>query len=83
MCKDDFVSGDIQYDTDENLQKAYETEYAYYEGNDEPIIESIEINDYLFFYNGSIANCTTYMGGEKIGKTECTYHEKVFDVTQI
>ena len=80
MNKDDFISGDPEYDTEESLQETYEKEYAYYEENDDPIIESIKINDYLFFYDGSIASCVTYMYGDKIGKTECTYHGKVFIV---
>jgi hypothetical protein len=71
MRKEDFISGDPEYDTEKELRKAYNAQYAYYEQNDEPIIESIEANDYLFFSDGELANCTTYVGKhEKAGITE-------------
>lgn len=55
MCSDDFISGCPEYDTNEELQKAYEAEYEYYSMNDEPIIESIQCNEYDFFSNGELA----------------------------
>lgn len=54
MCPEDFISGCPEYDTPEELKKAYNSEYEYYLMNDEPIIESIEINEYMFFSNGEI-----------------------------
>lgn len=50
----DFISGDPEYDTPEELQKTYEAQYAYYEANDDPIIECIEANDYDYYENGEI-----------------------------
>lgn len=55
---DDFISGDPDYDTPEELQKAYNAEYDYILFNDDPIIESLEINEYLYFCDGKIANTT-------------------------
>lgn len=63
MSPADFISGDPEYDTPEQLQEQYESEYEYYEDNDDVIIESIECNEYLFFANGTMANTTHYWNG--------------------
>lgn len=60
MRPDDFISGVAEYDTPEELQKTYEAQYNYYLMNDEPIIEIIEVNDYLFFENGELAHIVHY-----------------------
>jgi len=62
MSPDDFISGLPEYDTPEELQKAYEAEYDYYAENDEPIVEAIEANNYLFFENGEMAHIVCYCG---------------------
>ncbi len=62
MGRDDFISGVAEYDTLEELQKTYEAQYNYYLMNDEPIIENIEANDYLFFENGKLAPTVHYCG---------------------
>lgn len=49
MTPEDFISGVPEYDTEEELQKAYDAEYDYYLMNDEPIIENIEANNYYFY----------------------------------
>ena len=54
MCPNDFISGCEEYDTPDELRKAYDSEYDYYLCNDEPIIESIEANDYSYYSNGEI-----------------------------
>jgi len=54
MTKEDFITGDDEYDTEEEIQKSYESEYNYFLNYDEPIIESIEINEYDFFEDGSL-----------------------------
>ena len=41
-------------------------EYDYYAENDEPIIEIIEANDYLFFANGELANTVRYCGNHPL-----------------
>lgn len=55
MEADDFISGDPEYDTPEKLEETYNSEYEYINENDEPVIESIEANEYLFFYDGTFA----------------------------
>ena len=55
MRPEDFISGDPEFDTPEALEEAYNSEYWYYYENDEPIIESIECNEYLFYSNGEFA----------------------------
>ena len=62
MYPDDFKTGIAEHDTPEELQKAYEAQYDYYLMNDEPIIEIIEANDYLFFENGELAHTVRYCG---------------------
>lgn len=67
MCVDDFISGDPEYDTPEKLEEAYNSEWDYIDRNDEPVIESIEINEYLFYADGRMANCTySHVNGEII-----------------
>ena len=78
MTPSDFISGDPQYDTPEELQKVYEAEYNNYSENDEPIIESLAINEYLFYYNGEICPSVTYTGGERKGTTEIRVHGELF-----
>lgn len=65
MQPSDFIRGNTDFDTPEKLQQEYNTQYTYYLENDEPIIESIELNDYLFFADGSLANCVTYCGNNE------------------
>lgn len=56
LCRDDFISGDPEHDTEEELEKTLAAEYNYIMFNDEPIMESIEANEYLFDKNGEIIN---------------------------
>lgn len=56
MHPDDFISGDPEYDTPEKLMETYNAEFEYYENNDDPIIESIECNEYLFYEDGTLAH---------------------------
>lgn len=75
MQPEDFISGDPEYDTPEELEKAYNSEYDYYLFNDDPIIESIECNEYLFFENGELARTIHYCGKhENAGKTSFVFN---------
>ena len=74
MQPSDFISGCPEYDTPEELQKQYESEYEYYLFNDEPITESIEINEYYYFFDGTLANVTHYTGGPRAGKLLINIH---------
>ena len=79
MQEGDFISGDPKFDTDEELKKAYDLQWNYYMMNDEPIIESIEANDYLFFNNGELAHTLEYTGKhEKAGTTEFILYGETF-----
>lgn len=69
MTPEDYISGDPEYDTPEALRECYESEYNYIWSCDDPVVESIEINEYLFFENGELANVCKYYGGPKRGKT--------------
>ena len=75
MSPDDFITGIAEYDTPEELQKTYEAQYDYYAMNDEPIIENIEANDYLFFANGELAHTVHYCGGHPLsGETHFIFN---------
>ena len=63
MTPNDFISGDPEYDTPGQLNAQYEAEYEYYLMEDEPIIESIQANDYLYYPSGKIARATEYPAG--------------------
>lgn len=82
MSPADFISGDPEYDTPEQLQEQYESEYEYYEDNDDVIIESIKCNEYLFFADGSIANTTHYWSNHPTrgGQTWIKYHCKEYRI---
>ena len=83
MQPDDFISGDPEYDTQEELQKAYGTEYNYYVMNDEPIIESIEANEYCFFEDGEMAQVVKYCGGHPLaGQTHFTLYGQDYNITE-
>ena len=72
----DFISGEPEYDTPGKLNAAYESEYDYILMNDEPVTESIEINEYLYFPSGELANTVTYCNGHSThpGETWLSYH---------
>ena len=55
MQPEDFISGDPEYDTPESLEEQYNNEYFYVLENDDPVIESIEANEYLFYESGAMA----------------------------
>jgi len=63
----------------ENEQGEMVTEYPEHTSNE--IIESIEANEYLFFANGELASCCTYVGKHpKAGTTEFTFKGNVYQV---
>lgn len=49
-------------ETGKSANAIYETEYEYYLMNNEPIIENIEANEYMFFENGELAHTVHYCG---------------------
>jgi hypothetical protein len=52
-----------------------------YNPTKEEIIESIEINDYLFFKNGDMANCTTFVGNHpRAGKTVLNFRGSEYEI---
>lgn len=60
-----------------------ETNEEYENITREEVINSILINDYLFFEDGEMAHITHYTGKhEKTGKTEFHFHGKTFDITR-
>lgn len=83
MQPEDFISGDPEYDTPEKLKETYAAEYNYYLFEDEPIIENIEANEYLYFADGSMASVTQYCGKHPLsGKTFFTFQGVEYDITK-
>lgn len=49
--------------------------------SEEAIKETIEANEYFFFADGELANCTTYTGQhEKAGTTELNFHGEIYEL---
>lgn len=67
----DYIDGVTDWNDPEKMAM-YREEYAYIEDNDDPVVESIEINDYLYFHNGTIVNAVTYTTGAAAGQTWVT-----------
>lgn len=83
MAPEDFITGDPEYDTEEEIQKAYYAEYDYYLFNDEPIIEAIEANGYYFYENGEQAHVTSYIKNNTVYKVELKLNGVIYDITDI
>lgn len=80
MIPEDFITGNEEWDTPELLQEAYDKQFEYLQ-DDEPVIESILANEYLFYSDGSLARCVSYCGKhEKAGTTELTIGNDVYVV---
>ena len=72
MEVNDFISGDPDYDTPEALQDMFDIEYDYISFNDDPVIESIEANDYDYYENGDIATESDILSMTKMWKENKT-----------
>ena len=83
MTPEDFITGDPEYDTEEEIQKAYDAEYDYYLFNDDPIIEDIEANGYYFYEDGKMANVTEYIKNNTVYKVELKLNGVIYDITDI
>lgn len=64
----DYIDGVTDWNDPEKMEM-YQDEYDYIQMNDEPVIESIEINEYYFFYNGDLCNVCHYVAGPLTGQT--------------
>ena len=72
---------DIMRVSDFEDQEDYDSCYDDMEQNDEPVIENIECNDYLYFVDGELASITHYCGDhEKSGITEFKFHGKIYQI---
>lgn len=81
MRPEDFDCGDPCIDTPERSAAIYEAEYNHILNNDNPVIESIKINEYLFYSNGKMAHIVTYTGKhEKSGQTYYIFEGKEYRI---
>ena len=61
--------------------EAGELKEYYYEYPEEEVIENIEANEYIFFADGKLANCVTYIGKHpKAGITEFTFKGETIEI---
>ena len=77
MSERDFISGDPEHDTKEELKEMYNTEYDYILYNNDAVIENIEANEYYFFTSGELANTVTYTN---TGITEFNFCDMSYQV---
>ena len=69
------------YESDYDFEGDYEARLEEIENSNEPVIECIRINEYWFFEDGELANCTTYCGKHpKSGITEFNYMGSVYQI---
>lgn len=59
---------------DPRKMEMYYSEMDYLNENEDPIVESITINDYLFFANGEICRSCLYTAGPCAGTLEIWIH---------
>ena len=69
----DYIDGVTDWNDPEKMQMYYD-ELDYLNENDEPIVESIEANEYLFFNNGALAHTQTYFPDGKNPQTIAIEH---------
>ena len=73
---------DMAKDSGKPANALYELDYEYYLMNDEPIIENIEANEYLYFEDGEMAHVVHYCGGHPLaGQTHFSLYGTDYDIT--
>jgi hypothetical protein len=77
VLQPDYIDGICDWDDVEKMTM-YHEEYGYLEEHDEPIIENIEINEYLYFYDGTLAHSVYYTAGDKKGNLEIIIHGETY-----
>ena len=71
----------------ESVGNEYEEENGemktdYTRPTDEETVENIEANDYIYFNDGSLTSCVTYVGKhEKAGITELKFYNEIYTVS--
>ena len=66
---------------EEYENEAGELVSEYIEHTEQETIESIEMNDYTFFADGELANCTTFTGKHpRAGETEVKIHGETYKI---
>lgn len=71
--------------SDEDFDESLNMTYSNYEDglDNEYIMEEIEANDYLYFFNGTLANTTYYFGKhEKAGTNELKLFNEVYIINK-
>ena len=78
VLRPDYIDGVTDW-TDPEKMEMYRDEYEYILDNDDPVIESIEINEYIYFADGEMCHSVTYCGTHpRAGQTDITVHgEKI------
>lgn len=59
---DDHYSFMVSYPPDYEDEEGKMVTIENYDPDEEEVIDSIEVNEYYFFADGNLANCTTYTG---------------------
>lgn len=69
----DYIDGVSDWNDPEKMEM-YRDEIQYLEEHDEPVIEAIEANEYLFHPDGDLCWSCRYICGPKKGLTEIKIH---------
>ena len=73
----DYIDGVTDWNDPEKMAM-YRAECSAIEDSDTEVVESIEVNEYMFYANGELCPCCTYVAGPKQGTTEATIHGEVY-----
>ena len=69
----DYIDGVIDWNDPEKMGM-YDDEYNYILENDDPVIESIDINEYYFYFDGTMCNVLHCTAGPLADKTAVRIH---------
>lgn len=79
----DYIDGVTDWNDPEKMD-IYNQEYEHIQDHDDPVIESIESNEYLFYRNGDFCNAVTYTERHpRAGQTDITIHGETFTISEV
>lgn len=76
----DYIDGVTDWNDPEKMEM-YWADCADIIDNDETVVESIEVNEYWFFYNGVLANTQTHLFDDEPPKTTAIVYGELVEVT--
>ena len=68
--------------SDYETEEEYNEQIAFIATNDEYVIENIECNEYLFYFDGELCWSCHYVAGPKKGTTNIVIHGEMFTIKE-